>query len=217
MNTKTLRKKAKDGSLEVEDLLQAAIAGQPGLPEELARLTAEYGWQRHGLQPDGTRIVPFAAWAEVASAYASGGIAALRALVQEPENIPFVLGLLEGLHTNESVALVLEIYGENLTNPAHATDLALQIASTFNLLLSFKPAAPVTTHQAAAIQDFLFALYPLAQSPAERTTVLLALRGVGDSNAIRFVEAAADFPEPWQDTKKSVLRALRKRVKKNAL
>ena len=121
------------------------------------------------------------------------------------------------LRTNESVALVLEICGESLTNPVRATDLALQVASTFNLLLSFKPAAPVTAHQAAAIQDFLFALYPLAQSIAKRATVLLALRGVGDSNAIRFVEAAADFPEPWQDTKKSVLRALRKRVKKNAL
>jgi hypothetical protein len=84
-------------------------------------------------------------------------------------------------------------------------------------LLSFKQAAPVSSAQAAAIQNFLIAVYPSLQAEAQRATCLLALRGVGDQNAIQFVEAAADFKEPWSDTKPVVLRAVRKRVKAFAL
>lgn len=216
MNIATLRKKAQGGLLEVEDLLQAAIERQPGLSEELARLGAIYGWQTQGLQPDGTRVVPLAKWAAVASAYAESGFEGLRALAQEPHDIPFVLGLAEEIKSADSVAFILEICDLYLKGEASEA-LAVRISSAFNLLLSFKQAAPVSSAQATAIQNFLIAVYPSIQTEAKRATVLLALRGVGDQTAIQFVEAAADFKEPWSDTKSVVLRVVRKRVKAHAL
>jgi hypothetical protein len=217
MNIATLRKKARGGLLEVEDLLQAAIERQPGLSEELPRLATECGWQSKGLKPDGTRVVPLEKWAEVASAYAAEGFAGLRVLVQDTENVPFILGLVEAIKTKESIAFILEICGEYLTNPAQSEELALRVAAAFNMLLSFKQSAPVTAAQAKDIQNFLFALYPHAKSEANRSTVLLALRGIGDEDAIRFTESAQNFNAPWENTKRSVLLAIRKRLKKITL
>lgn len=217
MNIVTLRKKAREGSLEVEHLLQAAIEKQPGLSEELTRLGVTHGWQLQGLQPDGTRIVPLAKWATVASSYACEDFTGLRKLVQERENVPFVLGLVEQIKGNESVSFALEICEQYLADLSKAENLGFRVASTFNLLLSFKPAAPLTSVQAKNIQNFLLALYPHAKSEAHRAVVLLALRGVGDEDAIRFVESIPDFIELGKSTKKSVFNALRKRVKGNAL
>lgn len=216
MNIATLRKKAKKGHLEVEHLLQAAIERQPGLSEELARLGATYQWKAQGLQSDGTRVVPLAKWAAVASAYADGGFEGLRAQVQEPQDISFVLGLAEEIKSADSVALILEICDLYLKGAA-TEELAARIASAINLLLSFKQAPRVSPAQAEAIQSFLISIYPNIQTEANRATVLCALRGVGDQTAIRFVEAAAGFKEPWSDTKPAVLRALRNRVKAHAL
>ena len=213
MKITTLRRKALNGLLEVEDLLRAAVENQPGLPEELARLTVECGWQSNGLLPDGTRVVPLAKWAAVVTSYSRGGFAALRMMASDPENIPFVLGLVEQIKTNESVALVLEMCRLHVTHPAHSEALAFEFASAFNSLLSFKLAAPVTATQAEGIRKFLFNVYPTAHSEAHRAAVLLALRGVGDQSAVRFVELAADFNEPWEQTKSAVLRAIRKKVK----
>ncbi|WP_234086365.1 hypothetical protein [Azonexus sp. R2A61] len=216
MNIATLRKKAQGGLLEVEDLLQAAIEKQPGLSGELVRLATVYGWQTQGLQSNGTRVVPLAKWAAVASAYADSGFDGLRAQVQEPQDIPFVLGLAEEIKSSDAVAFVLEISAQYLRGEA-SEELAVRIASAFNLLLSFKQAAPVSAAQTAAIQNFLIGVYPDLRAEAKRATCLLALRGVGDRSAIQFVEAAADFKEPWSDTKSVVLRAIRKRLKAHAL
>lgn len=217
MKIATLRKKAREGSLEVEDLLQAAVERQPGLSEELTRLGVKYGWRLQGLLPDGTRIVPLAKWATVASSYACEEFTGLRKLVQERENVPFVLSLVGQIKVNESVSFALELSDQYLGDLSKAENLGFRVAATFNLLLSFKPAAPLTSVQAKNVQNFLFALYPHAKSETHRALVLLALRGVGDEDAIRFVESIPDFIELGKNTKKSVINALRKRVKGNAL
>lgn len=217
MNISTLRKKARDGSLEVEHLLQAAVERQPGLSEELTRLSSTHDWKVQGPQPDGTLVVPFPKWAAVASAYASHQFAGLSVLAKEPENISFVLGLLEQIHTSESVSFLLDICNRCKTDLAEFEEIAFSVASTFNLLLSFKQAAPVTNLQARAIQEFLCALYPLAKSEPNRAVVLLALRGIGDRDAIQFIKSASNFGEPWSGTKELVLHAVRKRVKTLAL
>lgn len=213
MNIATLRRKARDGSLEVEHLLQAAVERQPGLSEELTQLAAKHDWKAQGLQTDGTRVVPLAKWAAVASAYASEEFTGLRTLAREPENVAFILGLIEEIHTNEAISFTLEICDRYLTDLAHCQEMAFHVASTFNLLLSFKQAAPASTVQAKAVQEFLFSLYPHAKSDANRALVLLALRGIGDRDAIQFVESTPDFSETWAGTKESVLRAIRKRSK----
>lgn len=214
MKIQSLRKKARDGSLEVEHLLQAAIERESGLAEELSNLSKKHAWQFESLQPDGRRVVPFDRWATVAATYASGGFPELRKLLDEPDNLSFVLGLVESIKTSESVVFILDICNKYLKDDPQSTIAAFQIASSFNLLLSFKHAPVISDQQAKSIQDFLFALYPHAKSQEDRATVLLALRGVGDHSAMTFVEAAADFTNPWAATKQVVIQAIRK---KNAI
>ena len=217
MNIATLRKKARDGSLEVEHLLQAAAQRPPGLSDELSRLTADHQWQARGLQPDGTRVVPFAKWAAVAAAYSDAEFDGLRALANELENVPFILGLVEEVRSSASISFALELCNGYVTDLVQFEEVAFRLARTFNLLLSFKQAPPITAAQARAIQDFLCALYPHARIEADRALVLLALRGVGDRDAMQFVESVEVFAEPWAGTNEVVLRAVRKRVKANAL
>lgn len=67
MHIQTLRKKSRDGSLEVEDLLRAAVEKLPGLEAKLKALALANGWaSTAALSGGATRTVPFAKWAEVA-------------------------------------------------------------------------------------------------------------------------------------------------------
>ncbi|WP_229007830.1 hypothetical protein [Methylophilus sp. Leaf408] len=214
MNITTLRKKARNGSLEVEHILQAAVENQPGLAQELARLAPAHNWVTQ--QPDGTRVDHFAKWAAVASTYAKEQFSGLRVLAQEQENISYIIGLIEEIHTNESISFLLELSKKYLSDLPKFEVEALRVAKAFNSLLSFKQPVTVTNSQAKAIQDFLFALYPHAKTEIKRAIVLLALRGIGDREAIKFVEFALDFDGSLATTKANVLRAVRKRLKANA-
>lgn len=213
MKIETLRRKARDGSLEVEHLLQAAAERLPGLSDELSRLAVEQQWQSVGLQPDGSRVVPLKRWAEVASAYSDHEFEGLRTLAEEKDFIPFVLGLVEELPTPESVSFALELAGHYLADlDAHEQE-ALLLTRSFNLLLSFKQAPSISDDQARDVQRFLIAVFPRAATEADKAMVLLALRGVGDRDALQFVESADSLGEPWAETKATAARAIRKRVK----
>ena len=213
MNIENLRRKARDGSLEVEHLLEAAAKGLPGLSEELARLTEEQHWQSHRLQSDGSRVVPLRKWAQVVAAYSSDGFEGLRALATRREDAPFVLGLIETLRTPASVSFALELADHYLANMVVFEEAALCLARSFNLLLSFKDAPTITSLQAEDVQRFLFKIYPYADSQGVKAVVLLALRGVGDREALKFVESVDNFAEPWAGTKDIVIRTIWKRIK----
>ena len=213
MNVKMLRKKALDGTLEVEDMLKAAMENPPGLSAALRKLVEDCGWTRGGLLPDGSREIPFLSWAEVAIAYADEGFAGLLPLAGAAENAPFVLGLVEEMRTAAALAFILEAFAGVIEHPDGMEEVAFAIASALNLMLSFKPSSPITAAQATTVQSFLFSLYPLATTEARRASVILALRGVGDEDAVRFLANVAEFFSPWQETKKVTLRAIRKRLK----
>lgn len=213
MNIQTLRKKSRNGSLEVEDLLRAAVEKLPGLEAELKALALANGWaSTAALSGDATRTVPFAKWAEVAACYASQGFTGLRELAEDNQNIPFVLGLVEEVKTVESTAFVLELC-ERALGPTLSKDVAFDVVSSVNALFSFKHAAPVSDEQAERFQRFLLALYPQAKSEVHRAKVLLALRGVGDQDAVQCIQSASEFAEPWADTKKAAQSAVQKRIK----
>jgi hypothetical protein len=217
MNLRTLRKKAHTGALEVEDILKAAAEHQPGLSEELHRLSGDLGWPATGVLSDGSRVVPLAKWAEVAAAYSSGGVAALAEFASKPEDASFVLALLVELKSPEALSFLLEDYAKVIEAPSHALGLAFRIASALNLMLSFKHSTLVSKEQAAAIQDFLFRLLPFAESDRDRAIVILALRGVGDDRSIRLLSSLDELQPPWHDAKQTSLRVIRKRLRQNAL
>lgn len=120
--------------------------------------------------------------------------------------------MVEEVKTVESTAFVLELC-ERALGPTLSKDVAFDVVSSVNALFSFKHAAPVSDEQAERFQCFLLALYPQAKSEVHRAKVLLALRGVGDQDAVQCIQSASEFAEPWADTKKAAQSAVQKRIK----
>ncbi len=217
MKIQTLRKKAQSGTLEVEDILKAAIERPPGLSDELRRLSTELGWSSTGKLPNGELVVPLAQWAEVVAVYAAGGFDSLSDFAKKSANDAFVLRLLVELKTADALCFLLCSYAHCIESPGQATGAAIRIASTLNFMLSFKSASPITSSQAHIIQTFLLRLFSFTKSDVNRATVLLALRGVGDARAMEFILSVPDLKYPWAEVKPRCLRAIRKRLKKNPL
>jgi hypothetical protein len=204
MKESDLRRKARQGTLEVEHLLQAAVCRLPGLRAVLAEIAARDDWKK--------AEDPFATWAAVAVAYAEGGMDGLHALARG-ETSHFVIGLLEELRSVEAVHALLTWWPEAITYPDGNSDLAWRIASTLNLVLSFKGAPQIEEVQHSEVRQFAYRLYDLAHTDLQRATSLLMLRGVGDAGSLAFVERADEFAPPWADTKGAVVRAIRRRVR----
>jgi hypothetical protein len=207
-----LRRKAARGTIEVEHLLQAAVAHLPGLSAELQQLTVQYGWKTTE-ECETTQHVPLATWAKVASAYADGGFAGLRKF--SPEYPTFCIGLLEELRSGDTVDALLSWWPQALSSPEAETVLAWRIADALNLVLSFRGAPEVSgTHQ-AFVRQFAYRLYLLADTEPQRATALLLLRGVGNEQSFAFVSAAEEFTGAWSNTKRHVLAAIRRRIGAN--
>jgi hypothetical protein len=206
-----LRRKARRGSLEVEDLLAAAKARLPDLAVELRSLSAQCNWSSVSSLPDGTRVVPLARWAETVAAYSEGGIQALAALASDKESVPCVIGVLEELSSSDSLDVLLSICSE-VKAPQAELHLAWRLAEAINLMMSFATKAPASEEQCKAAVAFLHMIYPLATDEAKRATVLLALRGVGGTESLALARSAADFYPPWQDVKARVATAITRRV-----
>lgn len=212
MSLQPIRKRALAGSLEVEHLLREAKLGTPGLGPLLLQLSEQLGWSLAELEPDGSRQVPLAAWATVIAAYSNAGFPGLQSLASDSALATFVVGLAEELKTAKSLAFLLQAFASAIARPERDLEVSFRLAQALNLMLSFKPAAPVKEDQAEVIQLFLFRLHQLARTEAEAAVALLALRGVGSADATAFVRASARLAPPWAEVQETVLRAIHKRL-----
>lgn len=217
MNLATLRNRARSGSLEVEHILAAAVRRLPGLAEELKSLSHELGWKSEQLSQDGVLLVPLARWADVAAAYASEGFPGLSRLSSDPGFGHFVIGLVEEIKTADSLNFLLTTFANVLESPAKDRFLAFRLAQAINLWVSIPPPMPAVETQAVKLRVFLEALYPLAESEAERALAVMALRGVGNEASIEFVAALPEFTNPWQQTKSATIRAIRKKLRQRTV
>jgi hypothetical protein len=206
----TLRTKADEGSLEVEDLLEAAKSPPAGLSDLLQELALTYAWPTASVT--GSRAVPFGRWAGVIVIYLRDGVQALAPLASEPGHAGFVLGLLEELKSEAALSALLRFYGPIMASPGSDPETAWRVVTALNLMLSFDGAPPVSAQQAEAVRDFLYEMYSLAPSEERRASALLALRGVGDRLALEFVLQAASFKAAWKMVKPVTVAALRERL-----
>jgi hypothetical protein len=208
MKIKDIRRKADRGTLEVEDLLQAAVARLPGLSTELQQLAVQYAWRAE--ESEAAPRVPLATWATVVCAYSDGGLPGLRQL--GPKYSSYCIGLLEEIRSPEAVDALLNWWPYAISQPALETALAWRIAGALNLMLSFKGAPQISAVHQALVRQFAYNLYLAADSEPNRATALLLLRGVGDEQSLAFASAAAEFAGAWSDTKRHVTRAIQRRV-----
>jgi hypothetical protein len=209
MKIADLKRKASRGTLEVEHLLQAAIACLPDLTNELQQLAAQFNW-KSAEECQATREVPLATWAKVAGAYAHEGLAGLHAL--RHQHPLFCVGILEQVRSEAAVEALLTWWPEAISAQNEAPDFAWRIAMALNQILSFKGAPEIAEASCASVRQLAHGLYSVAGSEPQRAMALLLLRGVGDGRSLVFVSQANEFEGAWADTKRSVAEAIRRRI-----
>lgn len=211
----SIRRKAADQSLEVEHILEAAAQRLEGLPSLLAELSDAEGWSDTGHLPDGTHVIPFARWVQVATAYCRDGFPGLKRILEEPGQESFVLALLEELHSTEAVDALVDFFSEQIAAPESYPALARQIVSSLNLILCFKPEVEIAPAKRHQIRAFTTALIELGYDQVERAVPVLLLRAVGDESSIRLLDNLPPFTAHWAATIPATRRAIRKRLKTN--
>ena len=212
MKLSALRGKAKRNTIEVEHIVAAAKARVPGLGEELRRLAEEHEWHAATRLPDGSHVVPLAKWAEIAGAYADGGVDSLCHLVASPGNADYIIGLLEEIASPDAVSALIAFFPEAMHEPASAPRTAWRLVEAYNRLLSCKGGPALSNSQAETIRSFLVSCLAAATSETQRANVVYALRGVGDESSLTLLAAINDFAPPHDSARAMVMRVIRKRL-----
>jgi hypothetical protein len=213
MKLETIRKKARANLLEVEDILAAGRKRVPGLQQELMRLSNELGWSPTHFPADGEHQVPLAKWAQVAGAYAEGGIAALSEQAGQQENRHYVVVMLVEVRTPKATVALFDLFADVLAAPSWDCEVARDLVDALNWLFFLSKSLIPTNEQAATARSFLMTLYSMASTSTQRAQVLCALRGVGDRSTIEFMSTLEALPYPYEGVEKGALGAIRNRLR----
>lgn len=213
VSLQSLRRHAKAGSLEVEHLLKEAVLRTPGLAAELQTLARDGQWASELLQADGSRLVPLARWAHVASAYADRGFGGLADLAQDEGYAAFVIGLLEEIHSREAVDALMTMFENVMANPERSPDIAHRLVVAINLLLSFRGSPRVADADTIAWSRFLERALAIADTNARRAGVMYAARGVADQRLLDVLASVPDAVPPFSGARAAAIRAIRKRLR----
>ena len=209
-----IERKARDNSLEVEDLLETVHAPDADFGKFLLDLASELDWSEDGFV-DGRRVVPFRRWATVVAIYHEQGIPGLTGLVRRnEENVPasFVFSVLEQLKSSASVQAILDILGDTAHEPSNDLELAKMAATAFNLILSFDGRPDLPEAVEAGVRNFLHTLLQLELPEPDRATAVFALRGVGDETSLELIKRFT-FDDAWYDTVPATRRSIMKRLR----
>jgi hypothetical protein len=212
MSLVSIKKRAYDGTLEVEHLLKEAAHPSDALAQLLDALGKELEWQVWDETNDGNHFVPFASWASVIATYCREGYPGLVRLSSDPVLGSFVIALLEELKTKEALDALLYAFKGYLTEPGRDIAISFCVAKAVNLMLSFKPSIEAEPAQADELQSFLLRLYASAQTDGQRGTALAALRGIGNEAAANFADSIC-LSSPWDKVPQLVARHIRKRLR----
>jgi hypothetical protein len=212
MKLETIRKKARANLLEVEHILTAGRKRVPGLQQELMRLSNELGWSWTPFPAEEEHVVPLAKWAQIAGAYAEGGIAALSELARQKDNRHYVVAMLIEARLPEAAVALFGLFADDLAAPSWDCEMADDLVAALNQMFFFSKCLTPTDEQAATARAFLMTLYATASTATQRAGVVCALRGVGDRSTIEFLSTLEAFPYPYEGVEKLALRAIRKRL-----
>ena len=216
MNLQSLRRKALDNSLEVEHILRAAKERVPGLSAELENLIRLCDWSFTSHLPDGTHVVPFAKWAEVAGTYSDHGFAGLHRFAADEASAPFVIGLLEYLNSSDAIDALLTIFASTMEQPSTNQATTHRIVQAINLLFSVRSSPASAVQQRNACTKFLNKALSLAESNAQRASVMYAMRGTGDTSCLQALATVQDAEPPYAGAKASAIKAIQKRLRNEA-
>ncbi len=213
---RTLARRAANNTLEVEHLLRVLVVGDAADAPFLRRLSSEHGWS-DARQVGRRRVVPFGCWADAVCRYLEGGSAAVVQMSREsPSLVEFCLGVLEEVNTAESVSAILEVGDAVVESPASDVARAARLADGLNLLLSFKGAPAVSATVEWQVRDFLHRLLNTGLTEAQRTSVVCALRGVGDQESVDRIAELPPFRGSWAGVEQMTVKQVRLRLRRRS-
>ncbi|WP_198086008.1 hypothetical protein [Variovorax sp. E3] len=203
---------ARGGAMNVEDMIRFALVHGAGGADEIERLCAQHGWLRNALLEDGTRVVPFALWAQACAAFGRGGVAALRLLLADPELASFAIGVLQEVKTAQSVQVLLGFCASAGWQSPDVTHAEWKALSALNLLLSFDDGVRV---EQAVMDDLLrvvITAFDATPEPFLKSLCLWAARGAPTAQALAWLQKlevpGADVDAARANAIKSVKRRL---------
>lgn len=213
-----LKIKAENHLLEVEDLIELAVAKNIDAISFLKEATEEYQWD-DVVTAKTSNKVPLATWAAVVIAYLEGGCDALKQYVTSEsggylETSRFVLAILSDIKSKETIIGIITLFGELIKTPENDHSLSLKLVDTINLLLSFPPLIKIDDKDKDTLNAFVhrfLSLYGTQES--SRCAAFCALRGVGDLASIEVIKSYPKLTGSYKGVESIVIKAIKARNK----
>lgn len=205
-----LARKAARGTLEVEDLLRAAREPTLTFADELDELASMMHWPLDPCFPD----VPLGTWVTVIGIFCRKGHDGLLEASWETRMLPFVLGLLEELKTDEALCTAIRIaerYGDRLSSSPEQTG---RIAAAMNLIAMTRSTHALSETDRRAARDFLHGALTREEAERHRGTIFCALRYFGDETSLPLISSCPSLPPHWEATRRAAVRGIRKSIRR---
>lgn len=203
--------KAKAGTLEVEHLLRLAHIGDDATADFLKEFRGE-GNKGH-LEELKIGADSFRIWALVVEEYLRGGAENLKKLANKGY-ARFVIALLENLHSEESLSIMVDIFSSIIRNPRESKELSGRLVSAINIILSFPPVVEVDGKVEADLREFIHRYIDMAESDQEYATAICALRSIGDESSIKLIKSKKKLSGSWSGTEKIVINKINSKTTK---
>ncbi|QKW57495.1 hypothetical protein [Stenotrophomonas sp. NA06056] len=201
------------GAVEVEDLIGFVLEHGVEGAAEIERLCALHGW-REAFQynDDGTHFAPMAPWAKACAAFGYGGIAAMLPLLDQQRMATYVIGVLEEVRSEDSVAALLAFCGQADFSQDDPTSAPWRALGALNMLLSFDRGVAVSADIQQALLQRVQRAWGQAPTPPRQCLALYAVRGAHVADALDWVQSLVLEDAELLAARKAVLKHLRGRI-----
>ena len=211
-----LKIKAENHLLEVEDLVDLAVAKNTDVIPFLKQAIEEYQWE-DVVAAKTSNKVPLATWATVVIAYLEGGCEGLKRYVYPEkgkyfDTSEFVLAVLDDIKDKDTIKGIIELFGSLIKKPEISYSLSLKLVNAVNRLLSFPPLVEIDNADKEILRTFVYrflSLYGEEENP--RCSAFCALRGVGDIDSIKKIKSYPKLTGSYKGTESIVVNAIKSR------
>ncbi|GAB3476824.1 hypothetical protein [Marinomonas epiphytica] len=213
-----LKKKAENHLLEVEDLIELAVAKNTDAIPFLREATEVYQWD-DVVAAKTSNKVPLATWATVVVAYLEGGFDGLKQYVSSDsgeylETSEFVLAVLDDIKSKETIKGIITLFDELIKKPEINYSLSLKLVDAINLLLSFPPLIEIDSKDKNTLGAFVHKFLSLyGEKDSSRCAAFCALRGVGDLASIETIKSYPKLTGSYKGVESIVIKAIKARNK----
>jgi hypothetical protein len=201
------------GAVEVEDLIGFVLEHGVEGAAEIERLCALHGWREEfQYNGDGTHFAPMAPWARACAAFGHGGVAAIPPLLDQPRMATYVIGVLEEVRSEASVAALLAFCGQADFSQDDPRSAPWRALAALNVLLSFDKGVAVSTDIQQTLLQRVQRAWGQAPTPQRQCLALYAVRGAHVAEALDWVQSLVLEDAELIAARKAVLKHLKGRT-----